>query len=154
MKRPRSSLGRGAAATALCLVAILAGAGCGEGGSVADGATVTVYVAKALCGEAKEALADEGGKAGKLRVRAICVPSAEAGRRLDLAQIGANARRAAEDSGSVGYIGEPTRAASRFAATILAEVGIRQYAAMRGGVAMRRLLRTLREDSPSLRLSR
>ncbi len=120
---------------------------------MANGATVTVYVAKALCGEAKEALADEGGQAGDLRVRAICVPSAEASRRLDLAQIGANARRAAEDSSSVGYIGEPTRAASRFAETILAEVGIRQYAATPGGVAMRRLLRTLREDPSSLRRS-
>ena len=60
--------------------------------------------------------------------------------KLDLATIGANARRATEDSSSIAFIGEPTKAASRFTETILEEAGIRQYAAIPGAQAMRQVL--------------
>jgi len=75
-----------------------------------------------------------------VKVRAVCLPSSEKDGRLDLATIGANARRATEDSSSVAYIGEPTRAASRFAETILEEARIPQYPATPGAKAMRQVL--------------
>lgn len=131
-----------AALAALCAVALLI-SGCGESDETASGATVTVYVAGALCAEAKRELAHHGPEAGDLHVRAICLPSAEKAGKLDLATVGANARRATEDSSSIAYIGEPTQAASRFAETILEEAGIRQYAAMLGAPAMRQLLSDL-----------
>lgn len=130
------------ALAALCLAA-LALAGCGEGGGVAKGATVTVYAAGALCSEAEKELARHGAEAGDVKVRAVCLPSSEKAGKLDLATIGANARRATEDSSSIAYIGEPTKAASRFGETILEEAGITQYAAIAGARAMRKLLSAL-----------
>lgn len=127
---------------ALCAAALL-GSGCGEGSGVAGGATATAYVAGALCAEAREELASHGAEAGDLRVRVVCLPRSERGGKLDLATIGANARRATEDSSSIAYIGEPTRAASRFAETILEEADLRQYPAIPGAAAMRQLLSDL-----------
>ena len=129
--------------------------GCGESEGVASGATVTAYVAGPLCAEAERELARQGGKAGDLRVRAICLPSAEQGKRLKLATIGANARRATEDSTTVGYIGEPTKAASRFSEPILETAGIAQLSQASGAAAMKQLLRAVTEagSSGSLRES-
>jgi hypothetical protein len=142
--RPTRSAGAKLVALSALLVAIAGfGAGCGESDGVADGATVTVYVAGALCAEAEEELARHGAEAGDLHVRAVCLPRSEPGGKLDLATIGANARRATEDSSSIAYIGEPTRAASSFAETILEEAGIQQYAATPGAEAMRQLLKHL-----------
>ena len=84
-------------------------------------------------------------------MRAVCLPQAESSRRLDLAAIGANARRATEDSTTVGYIGESTRAASRFSAPILEAADIPQYVAISGAQAMRNLLEDLEEDPGTLR---
>jgi hypothetical protein len=86
-------------------------------------------------------------------VRAVCLPQAEGPRRLDLAAIGANARRATEDSSAVGYIGEPTRAATRFSEPILEEAGIAQLPTSSGTTAMAALLRAIRQapDTGSLR---
>jgi len=125
------------------LVVAGVGGGCGESSGVAKGATMAVYVAGALCAEARGELQDHGAEAGDVRVRAICLPSSERDGKLDLATIGANARRATEDSSSVAYIGEPTRAASKFAETILEEAQISQYAATSGAKAMREVLRHL-----------
>jgi len=104
---------------------------------------VTVYVAGDLCAGAKRELAHHAPEAGDVKVRAICLPNSEKGGKLDLATIGANARRATEDSSSIAYIGEPTRAASKFAATILEEAQIPLYAATPGAKAMRRVLEHL-----------
>ncbi len=150
----RPSLRRlSAALIAAC--ALLVGAGCGEGEGVASGATVSAYVAASLCAEAKDELARDGAKAGDIRVRVVCLPSAESSQKLDLAQIGANARRATEDATTVGYIGEPTRAASRFSEPILEEAGIAQLPQISGTAAMRQLLRAVSEagSSGSLRES-
>jgi ABC-type branched-subunit amino acid transport system substrate-binding protein len=73
-------------------------------------------------------------------VRVSCLPSAEGARGLDLAQIGANARRATQDSAAIAYIGEPTHAASRFSEPILEAAGITQLSGMSGAQAMRKLL--------------
>ncbi|HMJ73225.1 MAG TPA: hypothetical protein VK471_07690 [Solirubrobacterales bacterium] len=135
--------------------ALLVGAGCGEGEGVASGATVSAYVAESLCAEAKSELARDGGEAGDVRVRVICLPSAESKGKLDLAQIGANARRATEDAATIGYIGEPTRAASRFSEPILETAGIAQLSQTSGTAAMKKLLQAVSDagNSGSLRES-
>jgi hypothetical protein len=113
-------------------------------------------VVKPLCAGAERELAKHGGEAGDLRVRAICLPAVERGGKLELATIGANARRATEDSTAVGYIGEATKAASRFSEPILEEAGIAQLQASSGTVAMAKLLQAVEQasgDSSSLRQS-
>jgi hypothetical protein len=131
--------------------ALLFAVGCGENGGVASGATVSVYVAAPLCAEAKRELARDGARAGDVRVRVVCLPSAESNGQLELATIGANARRATEDSSAIAYIGEPTRAATRFSAPILEEAGIRQFSKVSGAEAMRKLLKDLEEGRVSPR---
>jgi hypothetical protein len=150
--RPSLRLRKAVLAVA-CIV--LVAAGCGEDGGVADGATVSVYVAGPLCTEAKEELARHGARTGDVRVGISCLPKAESNGRLDLAQIGANARHATEDAAAVAYIGEPTRAASRFAEPILETAGIAQLSQTKGAAAMRQLLRAVDEagSSGSLRES-
>jgi hypothetical protein len=137
----------------LSLVAVLAGCGASQG--VADNATATVYVGAQRCAGAKEELAREGGRAGDVRIRVVCLPATESSGKLDLATIGANARRATEDSTTVGYIGEPTAAASRFSSPILEEAGIPQLPGSSGAVAMSKLLQAVDEagSSSSLRES-
>lgn len=112
-----------------------------------------VYVAAPLCAEAERELERSGGQAGDVNVRAICLPSPESSQKLDLALIGANARRATEDAATVGYIGEPTRAASRFSEPILDAAGIAQLTETSGTAAMRKLLKAVTEagDGGSLR---
>jgi hypothetical protein len=116
---------------------------------------VSVYAATPLCGEAKSELARDGGRAGDVRVRVVCLPRAESSRKLELAQIGANARQATEDSSAIAYIGEPTRAASRFSEPILETAGIAQLSQTSGAAAMNKLLQAVDEagDSGSLRAS-
>lgn len=88
-------------------------------------------------------------------MRATCLPSAESNGKLDLALIGANARRATEDSSTVGYIGEPTEAATRFSAPILEAADIAQLSGSSGTAAMSKLLGAVGRagDSGSLRES-
>jgi branched-chain amino acid transport system substrate-binding protein len=116
---------------------------------------VTVYASAPLCAGAKRELARDDGHAGNVRVQVICLDDAEAGGRLDLATIGANARRATEDSTTIAYIGEPTPAATRFSAPILEAASVPQLSGPSGAAAMSRLLRAVRNasDSGSLRES-
>lgn len=116
---------------------------------------VRVYVAAPLCAGAERELARDGGEAGDVRVRTVCLPSAESSQKLDLPRIGANARRATEDATTIGYIGEPTRSASRFSEPILDAAGIAQLTELSGASAMRQLLRAVDEagDAGSLRAS-
>ncbi len=149
---PRALLAASLALVAACV--LLVGAGCGGGEGADAGATVSVYAAASLCAEAKSELAREGGRAGDVHVRVVCLPSAESSRKLDLAQIGANARRATEDAAAVGYIGEPSRAASRFSEPILETAGIAQLPQTSGKAAMKKLLQAVEEGSSgSLRAS-
>jgi branched-chain amino acid transport system substrate-binding protein len=123
----------------------LGAAGCGGGQAVGEGATATVYAADGACAAAKRELAGAGGAAGRLRLRLSCLPPVRREGRLDLGRIGANARRAVEDSTTVGYIGELEPAATRFSETILDEADIAQLSGMGGEAAMRRLLRAIEE---------
>lgn len=139
------------AAAALLLLVVL-GVGCGGGEGAAEGASVTAYVDASLCGEAKQALAREGGRVDSLRVRVSCLEPTRTGARLDLATVGANARRASEDSTAIAYVEAPDPKAARFSETILESAGIPHLVDNSGQAAMSDLLKALSEaDLNSLR---
>jgi hypothetical protein len=126
--------------------------GCGGGGGVSSGATVSVYVAAPLCAGAERALATAGGRAGRVRVRAVCLPGERRGGRLDLATLGANARRATEDSTTVAYLEPADPAATKFSTPILESAEIGWIEASSGQAAMGRALRAVSgADTSSLR---
>jgi hypothetical protein len=126
--------------------------GCGGGEGVAGGATVRVYASGSLCPGAKRELAREGGRAGDVHVRAVCLEATAAAGRLDLAAIGADARRASEDSAAVAYLEGPDRAGARFAQPILESAGIAHLVASSGEAGMRQVLGAIAEaGSGSLR---
>jgi len=132
----------------------LAASGCGGGGGVSSGAIVTVYVSVPLCAGAKRELARERGRAGSVRVRAACLAETEKQGRLDLAAIGANARRATQDSTTVAYLEPPNPAAARFTHPILETAGIARISRSSGKAAMARLLQAIEAaDTGSLRES-
>ncbi len=142
MARPRAVLPAllGLAAMGLVLGAM----GCG-GATVAAGATVRVYVGADLCPEARRELAKDGGKAGDVVVEVVCLAPTESGGlggtgkgRLDLAAVGANARRATEDSSAIAYV-ETQGPANRFAQTIVEEAGIAWTLASSGEKAVQRV---------------
>jgi hypothetical protein len=124
-------------------IVVLAGVGCGGGEGVADGATVSVYVAPPQCAGAERVLERSGGMAGTLHVRVVCLERAEKGGRLDLATVGANARRAVEDSSTVGYVEAPGPAV-RHSVPILEEAGIAVVENGSGAVSMARLLEAIK----------
>ena len=123
--------------------------GCGGPEGVAENAIVSVYVGDPLCPDAKRELARNGGRAGDVRVRAVCVDDAGASDRSRLAAIGAAARRASEDSSSVAYIGTADLIAIRFSEPILEEAGIARISSSSGSTGVARLLRALRRADTS-----
>lgn len=129
-------------------------AGCGGAEGVGAGATVTAYVVPPLCAEAERELAREKGRAGDLRVEAVCLADVESRGRLRLATVGADARRATEDSTAVAFLEAPSRA-SRFAHPILEAAEIPWIASSSGKAAMARLLKAIEHagGSGSLRAS-
>ena len=143
-------MARRLALASLTAVLALGVGGCGDGG-VSSGATLRVYVAAPLCAGAQHELAAQGGRAGDLKVKAVCLPGAERRSRLDLAAIGAGARRATEDSTAIAYL-EPPVPANRFSQTIVEESGIAWIKASSGASAMDRILSAIAEaDSGSVR---
>lgn len=141
------------AAVAACVL-LAALAGCGESEGVAEGATVTAYVVEPLCAEAERELERQRGRAGGLRVQAVCLPSPRSPKKLDLSAIGANARRAAEDSTAVAYVEALDPPANRFSEPILDAAEIPGIYESSGKAAMTSLLRAIESsDSGSLRES-
>jgi hypothetical protein len=139
--------GRGAGIAAVVAYCGLLIAGCGSGG-VSKDATVTVYVEASLCSSAKQELARHDGRAGDLRVQAICLASPREAKKLSLATLGANARQATEDSTTVAYLEAPDPKASRFVHPILETAEVPWISASSGSAAMSRLL-TLIPDASS-----
>lgn len=142
-----------------CAFATLIG-GCGGDGGVSGGATVSVYVSaplrgpeasagRALCAGARAELARDGGGAGDVRVRLLCLDASGAGGAWTLARVGANARRAVEDSTAVAYIGEPDRRARRQSRPIVEAAGIAELAGYPGSAAMGLILDAIREAGDS-----
>lgn len=127
----------------LLLCALLAVAGCGEGGA-ASGATVSVYMAAPLCAQAS------GGRAGDLKVRLVCLAPVQKRGEVDLAVAGANARRATEDSTAVAYVEAPGPAAE-FSRSIIESADVAWIEASAGSKAMQRIVSALEEDGSSPR---
>jgi hypothetical protein len=74
------------------------------------------------------------------------------GRRLDLAVVGANARRATQDSTAIAYLQVDDPEANRFAEPILEAAGIGWITAEARGPALRQLSEAVLEaESGSLR---
>lgn len=140
-------MARALALSSLC-AALAVFAGCGSGGA-APGASVSVYVSARLCPAAQRELRSEGGRAGDLRVRVRCLGDERRGGRLDLATVGANARRATEDSTTVAYVEARDPAAAQFADPIVESAGIASFRAVSGSAAMRRVLAAVREAAGS-----
>lgn len=140
------------AALIACALGVLI-AGCG-GAGVSSGATVSVYVSapmrgpegkagRALCAGAREEVARAGGAAGDVRVRVVCLDASGPGGGWTLARVGADARRAVEDSTAVAYIGEPDRGARRQSRPIVEAAEVAEIAGYRGAAAMGQILRAI-----------
>jgi hypothetical protein len=128
-----------------CALGALALLGCGEEGA-AEGASVTVYVSaplrgaeaeagRRLCDEARERAA-QGRGTGELELRVRCLDAAGPDGSWTLAQVGANARRATEDSTAVAYVGEPDPAARKHSRPIVAAAGIAELSGLSGREAV------------------
>jgi hypothetical protein len=149
---------RAPVALLLAALAALALSGCGEEGA-AGGATVTVYVSaplrgaeaeagRRLCDEARERAGQERGGEG-LRLRVVCLDSSRGKRAWTLAQVGANARRATEDSTAAAYVGEPDPEARRQSRPIVDAAGIAQLGGMSGREAVSRVRAAIAEGDES-----
>jgi len=104
---------------------------------------VTVYAGAGVCADAKSTLERRGDEAEGVRVRIECLsPTKEGGGGLDLAAVGADARRAVEDSTSVAVLVERGRA-NDFARPILDEAELALIATSSGAKAMTEVLKAL-----------
>ena len=136
-------------AALLALAIVVGAAGCGDDEGVEDGATVRVYVSDPLCASAKVELDRRGGRAGNYEVEAVCLAAAEGVRGVDLATVGANARRATEDSTTVGFIADPDQLARRGSRRIVEAAGIAQIGGYPGWSAMKFILDAIDEGGSS-----
>ena len=148
-------MARGGLAALLAIAALgVSASGCGEG-EAERGATVSVYVsaplqgpeAKAgqrLCDEAREQ-ASQGRGGDELKLRVVCLDTSESGRAWTLAQVGANARRATEDSSAIAYVGEPDPEARRQSRPILDTAEIAQLGGVSGREAIAQIATAIRE---------
>ncbi len=103
---------------------------------------MSVYVGAPLCPEAKAELAKRGAEVGGVTVRAVCLGPDQHGGSLDLAAVGADARRAVQDSTSVAFIAPPGPAVS-FARPILSEPQIATIVDSSGGDGVATVLKAL-----------
>lgn len=138
-----------------CLSAVVLAAGCGEGGAE-EGARLNVYVSAPLsgaeagagrktCAEARQG-ARQAGEPGGFELRVVCLDAAGPEGRWTLAQVGANARRATEDSTAVAYLAEPERAARRQSLPIVEAAGIAELGRMSGREAVAEVVAAIEES--------
>jgi hypothetical protein len=137
---------------------LAAAGGCGEEGAAA-GATVRVYVSaplrgpeagagQRLCDGAREqATQGKGGEGHGLRV--VCLDASAEGGGWTLAQVGANARRATEDSATVAYVGEPDPAAREQSRPIVEAAGIAELGGLSGREAVAKVVKAMEEGDAS-----
>jgi hypothetical protein len=125
-----------AAVAAVLLAAAILFSACGSGGSSGP-ETVSVYVSvplhggrapdgQAIAAGARDALARAGGRAGQVRVRAFYLDDTGGGPRWSLVATAAGARRAAEDSSAVAFIGDVDSGATRVSLPITNQAEIVQ----------------------------
>lgn len=139
------------------LAAMLAG-GCGEEGA-ASGATVRIYVSaplrgdeagagRRLCAEARERAA-QGDPGEELKLRVVCLDASGAGGAWTLARVGANARRATEDSTTVAYVGEPDPRAREQSGPIVDAAEIAELGGFSGREAVAKVATAIAEGDES-----
>jgi hypothetical protein len=142
-----------------CLLAVALVSGCGEGGAAA-GATVRIYVSaplqgaeaaagRRLCAGARSEAARSGGRIGDLKLAVVCLNAAADGGRWTLAQVGANARRATEDSTAVAYVGEPDPRARKQSRPIVAAAEIAEIGGVSGEKAVAEVVAAIRDGDES-----
>jgi hypothetical protein len=142
-----------------CLLALALVSGCGEGGAEA-GARVTVYVSaplrgaeaaagRQLCEGARSEAERVGGKVEDLELEVVCLDAAGEGGRWTLAQVGANARRATEDSTTVAYVGEPDPRARKQSRPIVDAAEIAELGGLSGEEAMKAVSAAIRDGDAS-----
>jgi len=141
-----------------CLSAAALLAGCGEGGAE-EGARLKVYLSvplgggeaergREICAEARQE-ASRAGEPGGFELRVVCLDAAGPEGRWTLAQVGANARRATEDSTTVAYLAEPARAARRQSLPIVEAAGIAELGGVSGKQAVARVAAAIEESDSS-----
>lgn len=142
-----------------CLLGAVLVAGCGEGGA-AEGAQVTVYVSaplqgaeaaagKRLCAGAQAEAAKVGGRVEDLKLEVVCLDATGRTGSWTLAQVGANARRATEDSSAVAYVGEPAPRAREQSRPIVAAAEIAEIGGVSGGEAVASVIAAIRDGDAS-----
>jgi hypothetical protein len=133
--------------------------GCGEGGAAA-GATVRIYVSaplhgaeaaagRRLCAGTRAGVARAGGKVGDLRLEVVCLDAAGGTGSWTLAQVGANARRATQDSTAVAYVGEPDPRAREQSRPIVAAAEIAELGGFSGAEAVAKVVAAIRDGDDS-----
>ena len=126
--------------------------GCGSASGVEEGAEVTVYAEAGLCREA-QALVERSPEVEGVTVGVSCLsPTKEGGGEVDLAAVGADARRAVEDSTSVAYLA-PRGPANEYSEPILDEAEIALIRDSSGSRALQKVLNALdsRDDDEAPR---
>jgi len=142
-----------------CLLGAALLGGCGEEGAAA-GATVRIYVSaplrgdeaaagRKLCAGARDEAARSGGRVGDLRLEVVCLDATGDGGRWTLAQVGANARRATEDSATVAYVGEPDPRAREQSRPIVDAAEIAELGGVSGEEAVSAVVAAIREGDES-----
>jgi len=146
-------LGRSPLRLALTLsVCALAAAGCGGGGAQPEarlrGSQLTIYsslpqrgplhdVAADVLDAERLALAQDGGRVGRYRVRLVALDASTPGLgRSDPAQISQNARRAAKDPHAAAYLGELATGTSAISIPLTNEAGILQVSPLDTALAL------------------
>lgn len=128
--------------------AALAVAGCGDGGGGGP-ATLRIYVSAPLQGGradegqaiedgARLALADAGGKVGHFRIKGVYLDDSD-GRGWSIARTAANARRAAQDTAAIGYVGDVDSGATKVSLPITNQAEIAQVSPASGAVDLTRI---------------
>jgi hypothetical protein len=142
---------------AAALAAALA-SGCGEEGA-ASGATVRIYLSAPMSGpemkagrqlcEGARAEAARRGEVEGLEVRVVCLDATEGDGRWTLARVGANARRATEDSTAIAYIGEPDPTARKQSRPIVDAAEIAELGGISGRGAVAKVVAAIEEGDES-----
>ncbi len=143
------------------IVAALAAAlasGCGEEGA-ASGASVRIYVSAPLTGPEMKAgrqlcqgargEAARRGEVEGLELRVVCLDATEGDGRWTLARVGANARRATEDSTAIAYVGEPDPKARKQSRPIVDAAEIAELGGVSGREAFAKVAAAIEEGDAS-----
>ena len=85
------------------------------------------------------------GEVEDLKLEVVCLDAAGEGGRWTLAQVGANARRATEDSTTVAYVGEPDPRARKQSRPIVAAAEIAEIGGVSGEEAVAEVVAAIRE---------